>query len=233
MRRSHADFHSQCCSACCSRLSGPGPDKPGPGVVQLLLRKNWPVKDLDFALFLAVLGLSASAADGPISLPAKLAELSSVRLLDGPFADAVKVNRAYLLAQDPDRLLAPFFREAGLEPKARSYGNWESSGLDGHTAGHYLSALATMIASGADTPEGELRRRLDYMLAELARCQKASEEGYVGGVPGSRELWQAVAAGRVEAVNRKWAPWYNLHKTFAGLRDACLLTGNEIGRAHV
>ena len=147
-----------------------------------------------------------------------------------PFADAVKANRTYLLAIEPDRLLAPYFREAGLEAKAKPYGNWESSGLDGHTAGHYLSALATMIASGADTPEGELRRRLDYMVAELDRCQKASSDGYIGGVPGSRELWKAIAAGRVEAINRKWVPWYNLHKTYAGLRDAYWFTGNQQAR---
>ncbi len=161
---------------------------------------------------------------------AQLPPLTSVRLLDGPFADAVKANRTYLLALEPDRLLAPFFREAGLEAKARPYGNWESSGLDGHTAGHYLSALATMIASGADTPEGELKRRLDYTVAELGRCQKVSSDGYLGGVPGSRELWQAIAAGRVEVINRKWVPWYNLHKTFAGLRDAYWLTGNQLAR---
>jgi DUF1680 family protein len=163
-------------------------------------------------------------------VPAQQLPLASVRLLDGPFADAVKVNRAYLLAHDPDRLLAPYFREAGVEPKARPYANWESSGLNGHTAGHYLSALATMIASGADTPEGELRRRLDYMVAELDRCQQASTNGYIGGVPGGRELWREVASGRVEAVNRKWVPWYNLHKTFAGLRDAYLLTGSQKAR---
>ena len=56
----------------------------------------------------------ASAADRPSPLPAKLVPLSSVRLLDGTFADAVKVNRAYLLVLDPNRLLAPFLREAGL-----------------------------------------------------------------------------------------------------------------------
>jgi uncharacterized protein len=156
--------------------------------------------------------------------------LTSIRLLAGPFADAVQANRTYLLALEPDRLLAPFVREAGLAAKAKSYGNWESGGLDGHTAGHYLSALATMIASGADTPDGELRRRLDYIVSELDRCQKASTNGYIGGVPGSRELWRNVAAGRVEAVNRKWVPWYNLHKTFAGLRDAYLLAGNDQAR---
>lgn len=174
--------------------------------------------------------LSAAPVHGTASAPSQSPPLTCVRLLDGPFADAVKVNRTYLLALDPDRLLAPFFREAGLEPKARPYGNWESGGLDGHTAGHYLSALANMAASAADTPEGELRRRLEYMLSELDRCQRASEDGYIGGVPGSRELWKAVASGRVGAVNRKWVPWYNLHKTFAGLRDAWLLTGSGKAR---
>jgi DUF1680 family protein len=165
-----------------------------------------------------------------VATPAKMLPLTAVRLLDGHFADAVKANRTYLLALEPDRLLAPYLREAGLEPKAKPYGNLESSGLAGHTGGHYLSALSTMIASGADTPDGELRRRLDYMISELERCQKASGDGYVGGVPGSRELWKAVAAGRVEAVNSKWVPWYNLHKTFAGLRDAHLIAGNTKAR---
>jgi hypothetical protein len=50
--------------------------------------------------------------------PATMPSLTAVRLLDGPFADAVKANQKYLLALEPDRLLAPFFREAGLEAKA-------------------------------------------------------------------------------------------------------------------
>jgi DUF1680 family protein len=54
-----------------------------------------------------------------------------------------------MLAHDVDRLLAPFRREAGLPPKAQPYGNWESQGLDGHSAGHYLSALSMMYASTA------------------------------------------------------------------------------------
>jgi DUF1680 family protein len=178
--------------------------------------------------------LRVDAASGSLAVkpatPARPFPLRDVRLLSGPFADAVAANRKYLLAHDADRLLAPFFREAGLEPRKRPYPNWESMGLDGHTAGHYLSALATMIASGADTPDGELQRRLDYMIAEFERCQKASSDGCLSGVPGSRELWENVKAGRVEAVNRKWVPWYNLHKTFAGLRDVWLLTGSEKAR---
>ncbi|HWQ92878.1 MAG TPA: glycoside hydrolase family 127 protein [Clostridia bacterium] len=187
------------------------------------------------ALMLLMLagGLAFSVHAGEMPAPntaATMPPLASVRLLDGSFADAVKVNREYLLALEPNRLLAPYAREAGLELKAKPYGNWESMGLDGHTAGHYLSALATMIASGADTPQGELRRRLDYMISEMDRCQKKSNDGYLGGVPGSRELWKAVAAGRGEAVNRKWVPWYNLHKTFAGLRDAYWFAGNQQSR---
>lgn len=166
--------------------------------------------------------------------PVQLFPLSSVRLLDGPFTAAVDANRTYLLALDPDRLLAPFRREAGLEPRKPSYGNWESSGLDGHTAGHYLSALADMIASGNDTKDGQLQRRLNHMIDELAACQEAFGDGYIGGVPGSRELWGEVAAGHIQTtgfgVNDRWVPWYNLHKTFAGLRDAWLETGNAKAR---
>ncbi len=184
--------------------------------------------------FLAVSMVASAAASAPTIVPdtpAKLFPLNSVRLLEmGPFAPAVRANRAYVLALEPDRLLAPFRREAGLPAKAQPYGNWESGGLDGHTAGHYLSALANMIASGEDTPDAQLRRRLDYMVDELQTCQKAFGGGYVGGVPGSRALWTAVAGGDIQALNRKWVPWYNLHKTFAGLRDAYFETGNVRAR---
>lgn len=161
------------------------------------------------------------------NLPAQLYPVSAVRLLPGPFADAVRANREYVLAHDADKLLAPFRREAGLTPKKDSYGNWENIGLDGHTAGHYLSALSSLIATGQDTADGELKRRLEYMVSELAECQVAAKDGYVGGVPGSKALWAEIAAGKVEVINRKWVPWYNIHKTYAGLRDAYLLTGNQ------
>lgn len=182
-----------------------------------------------------LLAIATGRADRAPSItpdtPATLYPLDSVRLLDaGPFFPAVKANRDYVLALAPDRLLAPFRREAGLPLMAQPYGNWESGGLDGHTAGHYLSALANMIASGEDTPDAQLRRRLDTTVDELQVCQKAGGDGYIGGVPGSRALWTAVGGGDIEALNRKWAPWYNLHKTFAGLRDAYLAAGNTTAR---
>jgi DUF1680 family protein len=167
---------------------------------------------------------------------ADLFPLRDVRLGPGMFLDAQTTDANYLMALEPDRLAAPFLREAGLAPRQPSYGNWESSGLDGHMGGHYLSALALMVASTGDP---ELKRRLDYFVAELKRAQDAHNgddmRGYLGGIPGGVAAWRDIAAGNLKAdnfsVNGKWVPWYNLHKTFAGLRDAWRYAGNEDARA--
>lgn len=155
--------------------------------------------------------------------------LGQIRLLDGPFANALRVDVRYVRALDPDRLLAPYLREAALPAKASSYGNWESAGLDGHTAGHYLSALAYLSAA---TGEVDLRRRLDYMVDELARAQEAVGTGYVGGVPGGPALFESLRAGGVTAArslgsSEHWVPWYNLHKLYQGLTDAHRVAGNR------
>ncbi|KAA9130512.1 glycosyl hydrolase [Marinihelvus fidelis] len=157
--------------------------------------------------------------------------LDQVRLLDGPFKAAQDRNIDYLLALEPDRLLAPYLREAGLEPKAPTYGNWEGSGLDGHIGGHYVSALALAVAA---TGRDDMRQRLDYMLTELKRAQDANGDGYIGGVPESNRLWGEIRRGDINAdlfsLNGGWVPWYNIHKTFAGLRDAYLYTDSPLAR---
>ncbi|BET69073.1 glycoside hydrolase family 127 protein [Opitutales bacterium ASA1] len=158
-------------------------------------------------------------------------DLRDVRIAEGPFARAQELGHEYLLAHDVERFLAPFRIEAGLEVRAPKYPNWESTGLDGHTAGHYLTALAQMWAA---TGDAEMKRRLDAMVTGLAECQAANGDGYVGGVPGGRRVWSEVASGKIEAhnfgLNGTWVPWYNLHKTFAGLRDAWLVAGNSQAR---
>jgi DUF1680 family protein len=185
------------------------------------------------ALALAITGLPALGADPPLAVKpatqAQLLPLTDVRLLPSPFADAVAANRKYILQHDADRLLFPFLREAGLAPKGEQYPNWESMGLEGHTAGHYLSALSYLIATGQD-PDGEAGRRLDYMLAELDRVQKANGNGYIGGISGSREYWEVIGSGDVGRIRDRWAPWYNLHKMFAGLRDAYVIGGRPQAR---
>ena len=176
----------------------------------------------------ATLCVSAAAA------PLQLFPLADVRLGDSPFLEAQRTDLHYLLEMEPDRLLAPFLREAGLPLKQPSYGNWESSGLDGHLGGHYLSALALMYASTGDE---EVLRRLNYFVAELKRCQErnGNGNGYIGGIPDGIAAWQAIAKGELHAdnfsVNGKWVPWYNLHKVYAGLRDAYTYAGSADARA--
>ena len=53
--------------------------------------------------------------------------LQDVKLLDSPFLQAQQTDLHYIMAMNPDRLLAPFLREAGLTPKAPSYTNWENT----------------------------------------------------------------------------------------------------------
>ena len=76
--------------------------------------------------------------------------VNEIRLTDGVFKNAEVLDKCYLMGLNPDRLLAPYLKEAGLQPKADNYPNWENTGLDGHIGGHYLSALSYMYASTGD-----------------------------------------------------------------------------------
>jgi DUF1680 family protein len=153
--------------------------------------------------------------------------LAAVQLAESPFQQAQQTDLRYILALDPERLLAPYRREAGLATQAQPYGNWENTGLDGHIGGHYLSALAYMVAA---TGNEEVQRRLTYIVDQLALCQQKNGNGYLGGTPGGQKMWQEIKAGNIDAgsfsLNQKWVPWYNIHKTYAGLRDAYLFAGN-------
>ncbi|QHV98523.1 glycoside hydrolase family 127 protein [Spirosoma endbachense] len=157
--------------------------------------------------------------------------LQDVKLTSGPFKNAQDVDLNYILALNPDKLLAPYRIDAGLPLKANRYGNWESSGLDGHIGGHYLSALAMMYAA---TGHSELKKRLDYMISELARCQAKNGNGYVGGIPQGKLFWERIHKGDIDGssfgLNNTWVPLYNIHKLFAGLRDAYEYAGNQQAR---
>jgi hypothetical protein len=155
--------------------------------------------------------------------------LRDVTLLDGPFKHARDLNIQTLLKYDVDRLLAPYRKEAGMSSKAQSYENW--IGLDGHVGGHYLSALAMNYAA---TKNPECKKRMEYMIAELKACQDTNAithpdwgVGYVGGMPNSKGIWSTLKAGDFSTYFASWAPWYDLHKMYAGLRDAWLYGGSE------
>jgi DUF1680 family protein len=154
--------------------------------------------------------------------------LKDVTLLDGPFKHARDLNIKTLLQYNTDKLLAPYLKEAGLPVNDSSYKNWE--GLDGHVGGHYLSALAMNYAA---TGNAACKQRMDDMLAQLKACQQANTkshaawgDGYVGGVPNSAAIWSKLKTGDFSAYRAAWVPWYNVHKMYAGLRDAWAYTGN-------
>jgi uncharacterized protein len=155
-------------------------------------------------------------------------QLSDVTLLESPFKRARDLNIQTLLKYNVDRLLAPYRKEAGLKPKDSSYKNWD--GLDGHIGGHYLSAMAINAATG----NAECKKRMLYMIAELKQCQDANAKnnaswgvGYAGGVPNSEAVWASVKNSDFKVFHAAWVPWYNVHKMYAGLRDAWNYTGNE------
>lgn len=173
-----------------------------------------------------ILASAVSYAQLPVQMESF--DVKDVTLTPSAFKHAEEMDIRYLLGIDPDRLLAPYLKEAGLKPKAENYTNWENTGLDGHIGGHYLSALTYMYAS---TGNQEIKGRLDYVISELKRCYDANGNGYISGVPGGKQIWKEIAEGNIRAasfgLNDRWVPLYNIHKIFAGLRDAYLIYGSK------
>ena len=175
--------------------------------------------------------------------------LSDVKLLDGPYLRATELNVESLLNYEPDRFLARFREDVGLEPRAEQYYGWEAQSLAGHSLGHYLSACALMYQT---TGNPEFLRRVNYIVDELAICQAADGDGYIGAFSRGRiddqdigmvqtgedsfvrgkwvfenEIAQGIIVAAPFSLNGIWAPYYTQHKVLGGLRDAYLLCGNE------
>jgi DUF1680 family protein len=156
--------------------------------------------------------------------------LTAVRLTGGPLKKAQELDANYLLSLDPDRMLAFYRKRAGLPQKADGYTGWDADGrqLTGHIAGHHLSAVSLMFAATGDV---RFKQRADYLVSEMKTCQDANGDGFAGALPGVKDAFAQVSKGNIKAanfdLNGLWSPWYTLHKTFAGLRDAYRHTGNE------
>jgi DUF1680 family protein len=147
-------------------------------------------------------------------------ELQDVRLLEGPFKHAQELDRQYLLSLEPDRLLHTFRLNAGLPSSAEPLGGWERPDceLRGHFAGHYLTACAMLFASTGDE---ELKSRAETLVRGLAECQVQLGSGYLSAFP--EEFFD-----RVEKSERVWAPYYTLHKLYAGLLDMYVYCGDNL-----
>ncbi|HMD62310.1 MAG TPA: beta-L-arabinofuranosidase domain-containing protein, partial [Opitutaceae bacterium] len=168
---------------------------------------------LPSSFLLAALVLARPAGAAPAAIPFALGD---VRLLDSPFKEAMERNADYLLSIEPDRLLHNTRRYAGLVPKGETYGGWESHGIAGHTLGHYLTALSQQFAA---TGDARFRKRIDYIVAEMAECQRAYGDGYIGALPPLElQTLRNFGKGIVEIggpFNFKggaWVPWYTEHK---------------------
>lgn len=174
----------------------------------------------------ALAGFAHAASSSARATPFPLA---SVRLKPSIFRDAVDANRAYLMSLEPDRLLHTFRKNASLQPKGARYGGWEARGIAGHTLGHYLSACSLLFAQTGDE---QARRRVRYIVGELAECQRAHGDAYVGGTTVERDgeevdgkiVYEEIRGGEIDSnpfgLNGGWVPLYSWHKVHAGLLDA-------------
>jgi DUF1680 family protein len=189
---------------------------------------------------LAFVALLDAASGAPVSpaIPQAARPLppSAVRLTGGPLKNAQDLDARYLLALEPDRMMAGYRLRAGLEPKAKGYGGWDSVNgkqLTGHIGGHYLSAVSLMYAATGDP---RFKERADYLVKELKEVQDKRKSGYLGALTDKdgtdgMVIFERVSAGDIRSggfdLNGMWSPWYTLHKTYAGLRDAYRFTGNQ------
>ncbi len=153
---------------------------------------------------------------------------AAVRLLPGtPFYDAQERMKEYLLSVEDDRMLYNFRRASGLDTgDAEPLDGWETweSQIRGHTTGHYMSALALCYHATGDV---RFKEKAVYMVESLRKCQEAFSrmegvgEGFLSGyLPNQFDQLEEYV--EYPAI---WAPYYTLHKIFAGLLDCYTYIG--------
>jgi DUF1680 family protein len=175
------------------------------------------------------LGQLAPPAPGTVPVDAAHAFLANrVRLLPGsPFYVRQELHRKGVLASyDPDKLLYPYRALAKLPQKEgieSGYDGWDSGFLRGHMTGHYLSAASRMAAA---TGSLLFRDRVNYLVGELAKCQKSLDlDGYLAA-------FSTVAFDQLEGKPGADAggivvPYYTIQKIMSGLLDAHAYVGNQ------
>jgi DUF1680 family protein len=201
------------------------------------------------AMLSSTIDIQAEAIKPAVPDAARPLPLTAVRLTGGPLKHAQDITAKYLLELEPDRVMAGYRKRAGLEPKAEGYDGWDavdSRQLTGHIAGHYLSAVSLMYAATGDE---RFKERSDYLVDEMRQVQDKHGDGYLGALLGNKpgagrrgrprpedladgkELFERLSKGEIRSggfdLNGMWSPWYTLHKTYAGLRDAYRYAGNK------
>lgn len=168
-------------------------------------------------------------ATGPITPTSALFPLSAVKL--GPGSRMVSQqarNAQYLATLDSSRLACLFTSAANL---TGTFSNPTCTPYDhpqywGHYLGHWLSASALSIESGADA-NGTLTSKATEMVGVLAQVQaawtSAGEPGFL--FPYLPYVFPALAAGTNCAPI--CVPFYTYHKMLAGMLDQYNRVGNK------
>lgn len=157
-------------------------------------------------------------------------DLKDVRLLDSPFRQNMERESKWILSLGVDRLLHSFRNTAGVYAgreggymTIKKLGGWESLDCEirGHSTGHIMSGLAYLYASTGDE---RYKIKADSLVAGLAEIQdiliESGQKGYISAYP--ENLINRNIAGK-----SVWAPWYTLHKVYAGLIDQYLYCDNK------
>ncbi len=144
--------------------------------------------------------------------------MADVELLDSYTQNAFSLEVKYLKSLNAEKLLKGFCEIAGVESDATKYGGWETSAIQGHTLGHYLTAVSQAFATSGDV---ELKQIVNRIIDVLAECQN-KDTGYLAAIPESH--YEQIEQGNTAGT---WVPWYSMHKILAGLVDAYEMTGNE------
>lgn len=175
--------------------------------------------------------------------PVRPFRLDQVELGDGLLQEKRDRLKSFLSDYDERRFLILFNEQAGRSnpDDLPVPGGWEDGGLlSGHWAGHFMTALSQAYA---DQGEETYKEKLDWMVTELAACQKAitdrmeddpgegdpgDEPQEIGRVPGkfgrALKLAEGSSAQYVtlpqETINQlnsfTIAAWVNLNSTETG-----------------
>ncbi|KAL8403388.1 hypothetical protein RB594_008586 [Gaeumannomyces avenae] len=134
--------------------------------------------------------------------PVRPFRLDQVRLGDGLLQEKRDRTKDFLREFDERRFLVLFNNQAG-RPSAGGLavpGGWEDGGLlSGHWTGHYMTALSQAYA---DQGEEVFKTKLDWMVQELAACQKAITARMGGGGGGGGGGSGGQQPGNNETVGR-------------------------------
>ena len=173
---------------------------------------------LSAGLAVSLAGCSNDGAAKPLENPLRDIPMSDVELLDTYEQNAFRLEVQYLKKLDADKLLRGFCDIGGVESDAEKYAGWETSAIQGHTMGHYLTALSQAYAASGDK---QLKETADYIVSVLAQCQN-KDTGYLAAIP--EEHYIRIEQGNTSGT---WVPWYTMHKIISGLIKTYELTSNS------